>query len=755
MVSAATSFTNNPQQAYDFSMVSVTAPIRPETAAASDGLEAWLASIADGRTVAELAFIRRAGEYARRAHTGQTRVSGEPYFEHVLAVAGILAQLRLDQDTIAAAILHDVVEDTGITFADIEREFGRPAAALVDGVTKMQVIQDRRGVVEKGGLERAEAESLRKMLLAMVEDVRVVLIKLADRLHNMRTLACLPEERRRQIARETLDIFAPLANRLGIWQLKWELEDLALRYLDPERYQQIVDYLAERRVDRERYIAQFVAQLRAELVKAGVAAEVSGRPKHIYSIWRKMRRKGLDFHQIFDVRAVRVLVKGVPDCYAALGVVHMLWQFIPGEFDDYIATPKENNYRSIHTAVIGPEGKTVEVQIRTQDMHQQAELGVAAHWRYKEGVRRDAGFEQKIAWLRSLLEWKDEVADAADFVDQFKSEVFEDRVYLFTPKGNVIDLPMGATPLDFAYTIHTEVGHRCRGAKVNGHIVPLTYKLKTGEQVEVLTIKKGGPSRDWLNPHLGYLHTSKARTKVQYWFKQQNYENNAAAGRAILERELHRLGLADVNYDRLAQKLGVGKVDDFLASIGRGDTRTAQIVSAVQELLEPREREVKIFAPRGVAAPARGASIQIQGVGNLMTHMARCCRPVPGDPIVGYITRGRGVTIHRRDCANALRSRNDAHERLVEVDWGTETTNTYPVDIQISAFDRQGLLRDITALLANEKINVIAVNTLSDKLQHIARMTLTVEIPDSHKLSQVLAQISQLPNVLEVRRRTQ
>jgi GTP pyrophosphokinase len=582
-----------------------------------------------------------------------------------------------------------------------------------------------------------------------------VLIKLADRLHNMRTLAALPEERQRQIALETLDIFAPLANRLGIWQIKWELEDLAFRYLEPATYRQIAAWLAEKRADREQYIARFVASLERALKEANIAAEVSGRPKHLYSIWRKMQRKGLDFAQVLDVRAVRVLVPRVADCYAALGVVHTLWQHVPGEFDDYIATPKENNYRSLHTAVIGPEGKVVEVQIRTHGMHQQAELGVAAHWHYKEGMKPDEGFERKLAWLRSLLEWKDQVVEAAEFVDRFKSEVFEERVYVFTPKGNIVDLPVGATPLDFAYHIHTEVGHRCRGARVDGRIVPLTYKLKTGEQVEVLTVKEGGPSRDWLNAHLGYLATSKARTKVQQWFKQQNYEAAATTGREILEREFHRLGIADVKYEAVAQGLGFGKVDDFLAAAGRGEVKSSQIMAVVQELVEPGLKEAvrPPPAPRPAVRPAAPAGITVQGVGNLLTRMARCCNPVPGDDIVGFITRGKGVTVHRRDCSNALRHRDEHGERLIEVSWGKASGRTYPVEVEITAYDRPGLLRDITALLANEKINVAGVSTLTDRADRVARMTFTLEIPDLDTLSRVLALIDQVPNVTEVRRR--
>ena len=720
---------------------------------AMGAVEDWLASVLPGRTEAEKEILRRAVSFASRAHAGQRRISGEPYVQHTLAVAKTLADLGLDHETLAAAILHDVVEDTGVSLDDLKQEFGPRITELVDGVTKMKVIQEFQTQPEGSRHEHAQAESLRKMLLAMAEDVRVVLIKLADRLHNMRTLGALPEDKQKRIARETMDIFAPLANRLGIWQMKWELEDLAFRYLEPATYKRIAGLLAERRVDREAYIELFVETLVRELEKAGIAAEVSGRPKHIYSIWRKMQKKGKDFERISDVRAVRVLVKDIRDCYAALGTVHSLWQHIPGEFDDYIATPKENNYRSIHTAVIGPEGKTVEVQIRTHDMHDQSELGVAAHWRYKEGARADKGFDAKIAWLRSLLEWKEEIAEAADFVDQFKSEVFSERVYVFTPKGNIVDLPAGATPLDFAYDIHTDVGHRCRGAKVNGQMVPLTYPLKTGDRVEVLTVKQGGPSRDWLSPHLGYLHTSKARTRVSHWFRDQNYDTSVAEGRAALEREFHRLGISDINYEKLAQRFGYHRVDDFLAATGRGDVKPAQIMAAVQEFTGQAQKEAHpVVVPRPPTAPRPPASVTIQGVGNLLTRMAKCCNPVPGDSIVGFITRGQGVTIHRQNCPNALRHHDEHNERLIEVSWGADTGRSYPVDVEILAYDRAGLLRDITSLLANEKINVLGVSTVTDK-QQVAHMTFTLDIPNIEILSRILALLDQIPNVTEVRRR--
>jgi GTP pyrophosphokinase len=719
--------------------------------------ENWLKIIEPGRSKADMEVIRRACILAQQAHDGQTRASGEPFFHHALSVANILADLRMDSETIAAAVLHDVLEDTPVTYVELETEFGSEIARLVDGVTKMSQIQEFRGQSPRSKKERAQAESLRKMLLAMVDDIRVVLIKLADRTHNMRTLGALRDEKRRRIARETLEIFAPLANRLGIWQFKWELEDLSFKYLEPETYKQIASLVNERQISRENYVNRVAETLKRELKIRGIDSEVTGRPKHIYSIWRKMKRKGVDFDQIYDVRAVRVLVNEVADCYAALGIAHTLWRPIPGEFDDYIAVPKNNLYQSLHTAVVGPEGKTIEVQIRTFEMHQEAELGVAAHWRYKEGSRSDLNFDQKIAWLRQLMEWKDDVADAKEFIDQVKAEVFQDRVHVLTPKGDAIDLPAGATPIDFAYHIHTEIGHRCRGAKVNGKIVQLNYQLKNGEQVEILTTKRGGPSRDWLNAQLGYLKTSRARAKVRQWFKRQNYEENVAQGRNALDRELHRLGLSEVNHEKLARELGFNRTDDFFAAIGRGDITAPQIISAINDLLEaaqPKDEE----KPHAYTSPSTAigapAGVKIQGVGNLLTSLAQCCRPVPGDDdIIGFITRGRGVTIHRRDCLNVLRFYEECRERLIEVNWDMQGEDTYPVDIEVDAFDRPGLLRDITAIVANEKINISSVNVITRRKEHRAKVYATLDITNIDQLSRVLNLLAQLPNILEVRRR--
>ncbi len=719
----------------------------------------WLERIANGRPKAELDVIRRACAVAQQAHYGQLRASGEPYFQHSLAVANLLADLHLDYETLAAAILHDVPEDTEVTLEEIELEFGPTIAKLVDGVTKMGQMQEYHGQSKKVRKERARAESLRKMLLAMVEDVRVVLIKLADRTHNMRTLGSLDDERRQRIAKETQEIFAPLANRLGIWQIKWELEDLSFRYLEPERYKQIAHLIDERRLHRQEFITKLVNDLKTELEKQGIRADVTGRPKHIYSIWRKMQRKEVEFDQIYDVRGLRVLVDKVADCYAALGIVHTLWRPVPGEFDDYIATPKDNLYRSLHTAVVSPDGKTIEVQIRTHEMHQDAELGVAAHWRYKEGSKSDAAFDEKIAWLRQLMEWKDDVADATEFINQVKAEVFEDSVHMLTPKGDVVDLPAGSTPIDFAYHIHTEVGHRCRGAKVNGRIMALNYQLKNGDQVEILTAKRGGPSRDWLNAHLGYLKTGRAKAKVRYWFKYQNFEENVSQGRTILERELHRLGITEINYERLTQYFNLDKVDEFLAAIGRGDVSMPHLVNAINAIVEEDEaqtpsEEEALTAEVTASPPPTTKDMRVQGVGNLLTNLAQCCRPVPGDKyIIGYITRGRGVTIHRRDCPNILRFDDERRERLIEVDWDMAANETYPVDVQIEAFDRPGLLRDITVVVANEKINMSAVTVTTKKKEHTAIISATFEVTNIDQLSRVLALVEQQPNVLRAQRR--
>ncbi len=705
----------------------------------------------------DLESLHEAFIYANKAHEGQIRASGEPYVFHVISVAEILLNLNLDTPSLMAALLHDVVEDTEITLAQLEAKFGIEVATLVDSVTKMKAFSslkpDLNGAIRKEGLK---AENLRKLLLAMAEDVRVVMIKLADRLHNMRTLDSLPPRKQKLIASETAEIYAPLANRLGIWQLKWELEDLAFRFMDEKNYKKIAKYLAERKIDRDKYIIDVVNIIQDNLSENLIEGEVTGRSKHIYSIWKKMRRKSLGFHQLYDLRAVRIHVDKLKDCYHALGVVHTIWRHIPYEFDDYIATPKENNYQSIHTAVIGPHGKTLEIQIRTYDMHKHAEYGVAAHWRYKEGGKKGRHYDQKIAWLRQLLEWKDEEKDAGDFIDRFKSEVFQDRIYVMTPQGEIIDMPQGATPLDFAFYVHTEVGACCRGAKVNEKMVPLTYELKSGEQVRILTTKNGSPSRDWLNPQLGYLKTSRARSKVRHWFKQQDHDQNLLAGREILEKELHRLGISNISHSKLALYFDFDTIDRLFAEIGRGEITTGKIATSIQELgghseetlvvkYEPVQQTIELL-------PQGSGDVTIYGVDNILTQVAQCCKPVPGDEIIGFITKTRGITIHRSDCHNIQHALEENSERLTEVEWNHEINQCYIVIIELIAMDRQGLLRDITSILANMEINVLGVNTSTNKSDYSARMRLTLEIAGIAQLSRALNRITQLPNVIEVYR---
>ena len=715
-------------------------------------LQKWLDDVSTGRDVQAVQVLRQASELAGTLPVApELRLQAEAAIETAFATTRILHDIQLDEQGLVAALLHRLVALGCVEPRQIEKTCGRPAVELINGVAKMDVVPSLDDAMETHQ-SRASAENLRRMLIAMVDDVRVVLIRLAEQLQMLRESKRADPARQTAIARETLDIFAPLANRLGVWQLKWELEDLSLRYLETDVYKQIAARLAERRVDRERFIEKFVAELETGIAKLGLQAQVSGRAKHIYSIWKKMKRKDIEFDRIFDVLAVRVLVDSVPDCYAVLGIVHGLWTPVPGEFDDYIATPKENNYQSIHSAVVSLEGRIFEVQIRTHDMHQDNELGVAAHWRYKEQAKQQSNLDSKVVWLRQLLEWKDEVSDSSHLVEAFKSDAIEERVYVFTPKGNVIDLPMGSTPLDFAYAIHTEVGHRCRGAKINGHIVPLTRALATGDRTEILTVKSGGPSRDWLSPHLGYLHTPRARARIQRWFKEENQEHNVAAGRAALEKELHRLGIAEVRFETLAHESGYKRVDDFFAAIGHGDLKVAHAVSSLRDHIKRPPVEVADLGARRRNKPKAPSGVRIQGVGNLLTNLASCCSPAPGDAIVGYITQGRGVTIHRQDCRNMLRIREQRRERFIEVDWGESTDATYPVDIEVIAYDRHGLLRDLTTVFTDAKITIARVTLNTDKAEHIARVAMRVEVPSIERLSQLLSQVSQIPNVTEVRR---
>jgi GTP pyrophosphokinase len=737
-------------------MVSVTHKFTPSSSEESLSVQAWIDALAKSFSAEEIAVIRNACEFVTPLYAGQSEITGTSLLQHALGTAAILAGMNMDAETVVAAILHAVPEHVENWAEQLKLKFGENISNLVLGMSRMEQIQDFSDVhkQDKNKEEQArQIESLRKMLLAMVEDIRVVLIKLAERTQLMRSLSGATPENQKLIAREIQGIFAPLANRLGVWQLKWELEDLALRYLEPELYKKTAKLLDERRVDREHYIAEVIARLKDELLQAGIKADVTGRSKHINSIVNKMKRKQIDFSELYDVRAVRILVNDIKECYTALGIVHNLWQPISSEFDDYIAHPKSNDYRSLHTAVVGPRNLALEVQIRTLEMHQHSELGVAAHWRYKEGGKSDAKFDEKIAWLRQILEWKEEVSDSGDMVEQFTSELFQDQVYVLTPQGKVIDLPKGATPLDFAYTLHTDLGHRTRGAKVEGKMVPLNYKLQNGQRVEIIAAKQGAPSRDWLSPTLGYLQSSRARAKVKHWFKHQNIEENIAQGRAQMERELHRLGVTSVNQEKIAQRLHYNKLEDLLAALGRGDASSHNIAAAIQEMMPAKvESAVKPVAIKTSSSKASSTGITIEGVGNLLTKMAKCCKPAPPDNIVGYVTRDRGVTIHRKNCSAMVRMPSEKSERVLNAQWGGQKNDHFAVDIEVLAYDRQGLLRDITDQFAKEKINVTRVNTLSKHNE--ANMQFSIEITDLEQLSKLLALLHHVPNVVSARRQT-
>lgn len=725
---------------------------------ASDGtinVEAWLQAVTEQRTTRDIQVIRQACVLSKLAGEAHPTSSGVSCLQQGLTMAEILFELHLDADAIAAALVSSSVQYAGLSLDDIQEHLGESVAKLVRGVIQMDAIRTLPDLVNEN---HAQLENVRKMLLAMVEDVRVVIIKLAERTALMRSIDVFDESLRKQIAKETQDIYAPLANRLGIGQLKWELEDRALRYTHWQEYHDIAHSLHESRLSREHYIQNIIQELQTALQNDGLEKfEVTGRVKHIYSIYKKMHRKKLPFDQLFDLNAVRILVDTIEDCYTALSIAHGLWQPIQSEFDDYISTPKPNGYRSIHTAVIGPSNKNIEVQVRTFQMHKESEHGVAAHWRYKEGGEQKAGYEAKIAWLRQVLAWQKELTRKGVTLDSTEAAVLDDRVYVFTPNGEIADLMKGSTPLDFAYQIHSELGHRCRGAKVNGTIVPLTHVLTTGEQVEILTSKHPSPSRDWLNPHLGYLKSTRAKAKVHHWFKLQDYDKNLVDGKNILERESQRLGVAQFDEEKVAHKLHYKTTNDMYAALGGGDLRLAQILGAIQQLeQDTAKKDSQLTEQVTLRAPSKttGAGINIAGIGNLLTHTAQCCKPVRGDAVVGFITQGRGVAIHRQDCSNIVNLIPDQQNRLFEVDWGSELKDAYPVDIVIEAYDRPGLVRDITTLIANEKLNLIALTTGTNKLDNSARITLTVEIHDLTALSKVFDHIRHVPNVIDVSRRT-
>ena len=695
---------------------------------------------------ADLSPLERAFDLAVEAHKSQRRATGEPYVTHPIASAQITAELGIDPVAVTAALLHDVPEDTEYGLSDIEDQFGPEVARLVDGVTKLSKFSTHSH-------EQQQAENIRKMLLAMAEDIRVVLIKLADRLHNMRTLYGLPSEKQARIARQTQEIYAPLAERLGIWQIKWELEDLAFKVLEPERFRELARLLDTRRKGREDYISRAIAELEPRLKDAGIEADLQGRPKHIYSIDKKMQRKSAEFAEIYDVYAIRILVNEKSDCYAALGVVHALWRPIPGQFDDYIAVPKNNLYQSLHTAVIALDGKPLEIQIRTHAMHQVSEVGIAAHWRYKEGTKSDREYDAKLAWLRQLMEWQRDVSDsdATEFVEGIKLDIFQDQVFVFTPKGDIKDLPAGATPLDFAYRIHTDVGHRTIGAKVNNRLVPLDYRLKNGDIIEIVTTKgEHGPSRDWLN----LVRTSHAREKIRQWFKRKDRDENIVHGRESLERELRRLArksLQSVGNDRIAE---VGRtvynqetMDDFYAAIGYGAISAQQVVARLG-VLDDTEVGLPTVAPPSTRE-ARTGGVRVKGVGDLLVRFAKCCHPIPGDPIVGFITRGKGVTVHLRSCPTVLNEREVP--RLIEVEWEAAPAQTYPIAIRVEAYDRTGLLNDITQVVAENKVNIVAA-AVHVNPDHTAIVTATLQVASVSQLARVMGRIEALKDVINVQR---
>ena len=706
------------------------------------------------------ALVRRAYDFAAIAHAGQLRKSGEPYIQHPLHVALLLAEMHFEPVVIAAGLLHDVLEDCSVTREQMQAEFGREVLVLVEGVTKLEAVEERVKQDSDRVRDLQELESLRKLLIAMAEDdIRIIFIKLADRLHNMRTLEPLSPKSQLRMARETLEIFAPLANRLGIWIWKAELEDLSFRYLNAAMYHELAHFLDNRRDERHQRVDEHVRILNATLAREQIPAKIKGRPKHIYSIYRKMRRKNVPFARIYDTEGLRVIVETKAQCYQVLGLVHQLWMPIPGEFDDYIAHPKPNGYQSLHTAVLNEDGHSLEIQIRTHEMDYIAEYGVATHWRYKEySVTVDPTMMAHIAAIRqSVHDITAENGDARTFIDSIRSDVFQERVFIFTPKGRVIDLPFGSTPVDFAYSVHTEIGHHCRGARVNGRWTPLDYTLRTGDQVEIIAGRLSGPSRDWLNEELGFVKTSRARQKIKHWFRYQSREENITRGRAELDKIFKRLGLKASMDEILPQfPRRLRNEADFLAAFGMGELTTETVVNRLEQYMSQQiEEEIDVDVVEDAPPPPSSESftgaINIRGSGGLLTNIAKCCKPLPGEDIIGYVTRGRGVTIHRCDCHNILQLTRDEQERLIEVEWG-QVQQTFPVQIIINAYDRSGLLHDITGVLANQDINLSAVSTGKRDRYNILPVYVTLEIPNFSMLTRVLAKIERVPNVIEARR---
>ncbi|SFN10020.1 GTP pyrophosphokinase [Izhakiella capsodis] len=726
--------------------------------------EKWIASlgIANEQSCERLTATWRYCEAATIGHADVAQLLWRG-----IEMVEILIMLSMDIDTLRAALLFPLANAEVVSEQALEETFGKEIVSLVHGVRDMDAIRQLKAI-HADAVGSEQVDNVRRMLLAMVEDFRCVVIKLAERIAHLREVKDAPEDERVLAAKECTNIYAPLANRLGIGQLKWELEDYCFRYLHPDEYKRIARLLHERRIDREQYIDVFVESLRDEIKREGVKAEVYGRPKHIYSIWRKMQKKTLAFDELFDVRAVRIVAERLQDCYAALGIVHTLYRHLPSEFDDYVANPKPNGYQSIHTVVLGPHGKTVEIQIRTRHMHEDAELGVAAHWKYKEGgssgsQRGASGHEERIAWLRKLIAWQEEMADSGEMLDEVRSQVFDDRVYVFTPKGDVVDLPAGSTPLDFAYHIHSDIGHRCIGAKVGGRIVPFTYQLQMGDQVEVITQKQPNPSRDWLNPNLGYIATSRGRSKIHAWFRKQDRDKNIAAGRQILDAELEQLDISLREAEKLLlPRYNVNSLDELLAAIGGGDVRLNQMTNFLQSKLnKPSAEEEDREALRQLTQKSYHSStsskkesgrVVVEGVGNLMHHIARCCQPIPGDNIVGFITQGRGISIHRTDCDQLAELMSHAPERIVDAVWGENYSSGYSLVVRVMANDRSGLLRDITTILANEKVNVLGVSSRSDTKKQLATIDMDIEIYNHQALGRVLARLNQVPDIIDAKR---
>ncbi|MEZ3500579.1 GTP diphosphokinase [Pantoea sp. KPR_PJ] len=725
-------------------------------------LDQWIASlgIANPQSCKRIAETWRYCEAQTQDHPDQPLLLWRG-----IEMVEILSMLSMDIESSCAALIFPLANAEVVSEEEISKTFGNGIVTLVHGVRDMDAIRQLKAI-HNDSMASEQVDNVRRMLLAMVEDFRCVVIKLAERIMNLREMKDAPEDERVLAAKESTNIYAPLANRLGIGQLKWELEDYCFRYLHPDEYKRIAKLLHERRIDREQYIENFVDSLRKEMVKEGVRAEVYGRPKHIYSIWRKMQKKSLAFDELFDVRAVRVVAERLQDCYGALGIVHTLYRHLPAEFDDYVANPKPNGYQSIHTVVLGPKGKTVEIQIRTRQMHEDAELGVAAHWKYKEGpgssnARGASGHEERIAWLRKLIAWQEEMADSGEMLEEVRSQVFDDRVYVFTPKGDVVDLPAGSTPLDFAYHIHSDIGHRCIGAKIGGRIVPFTYQLQMGDQVEVITQKQPNPSRDWLNPNLGYITTSRGRAKIHNWFRKQDRDKNIAAGRQILDNELNQLDISLREAEKLLlPRYNVTSMDELLAAIGGGDIRLNQMVNFLQAKLnkpsaEEEDREaLRQLTQKSYTPPPHKESgrVVVEGVGNLMHHIARCCQPIPGDDIVGFITQGRGISIHRADCDQLAELISHAPERIVDAVWGESYSSGYSLVVRVTANDRSGLLRDITTILANEKVNVLGVSSRSDTRKQLATIDMDIEIYNQQVLGRVLSRLNQVPDIIDARR---